>query len=128
MKFLKEWKIDISKLPNYVLFKKNFTEDVDIHLANLILQDTDVRLTTEIKDEFRKLVNCINKKTNILNVKYQPRYNLGRHYPIYPNKVLPNSMTNPDYGKYYGALITQPRLIKNTIFKYQNWIDLDQKK
>jgi hypothetical protein len=110
------------------LFNKPFSEEIDIHLANLILKDTDKRLTPEIKDEFSKLVKCINPKNNIVKAKYQPRYKIGRHYPIYPNKVLPNKVLNPDYGKYYGALITQPRLIKNTIFKYQNWIDVDQKK
>ena len=128
MKFLQEWKIDLEKLPVYALFNKPFSEEIDIHLANQILQDSDERLTPEIKDEFRKMVKCINPKTNNLQCKYSARYGLGRRYPEYPDKVLPNKMANPNYGKYYSALIAQPRLIKNTIFKYQNWIDVDQKK
>ena len=43
-------------------------------------------------------------------------------------RVFPNGDTNPDFKKYYSALISVPRIIKNTIYTYQNWVDLDQAK
>lgn len=128
MKFLREWKIEIEKLPAYALFNKTFTEQIDLHLAQQILVDTDERLTKEIKTEFQKMVNMIDPKTNSIKCKYSPRHNVGRRYADYPEKYLPNKKLNPNYGKYHSALISQPRLIKNTIFKYQNWVDVDQKK
>ena len=128
MKFLNSWSIDLTKVPTYTLFKKPFTEDIDIHLAKLILEDTDHRLTSEIKSEFNKVVKVIDPKTNLLTSMYSPRYGLGRRYPDIPEPTLPNDKPNPLYGKIQSALITQPRLIKNTIFKYHDYIDIDQKK
>jgi hypothetical protein len=128
MKFLNSWSIDLSKVPTYSLFKKPFTEDIDVHLAKLILQDTDPRLTQEIKNEFAKVVRVIDPATNILKSIYSPRYDLGRRYAEYPDEKLSNGKTNPMFGKVHSALISQPRLIKNTIFKYHDYIDIDQKK
>jgi hypothetical protein len=128
MKFINSWSIDLTKVPTYTLFKKQFTEDVDIHLARIILEDDDARLTAEIKSEFKKIVDVIDPKTNVLSSLYNPRFGFGRRYPECPNKKLQNSKPNPNYGKIYSALISQPRLIKNTIFKYHDYIDIDQKK
>jgi hypothetical protein len=120
--------VDLDKVPTYSLFKKTFTEDIDIHLAKIILNDSDARLTQEIKTEFKKMVDVINPETNILKCQYRPRYDLGRRYADYPEPKLPNGKTDPNYGKVHSALISQPRLIKNTIFKYHDYIDIDQKK
>jgi hypothetical protein len=128
MKFLNSWSIDLTKVPTYTLFKKKFTEDVDIHLARIILEDDDVRLTTEIKNEFKKIVNVIDPKTNLLSSLYNSRFGYGRRYPECPSKKLVNNKPDPNYNKIYSALISQPRLIKNTIFKYHKYIDIDQKK
>ena len=128
MKFLESWKINLDKIPEYTLFKKPFTEYIDIHLAKHILADDDDRLKPSLKSEFNKVVNLIDTKTNTFKCKYSPRHGLGRHYADCPDEFLTNKEPNPNYGKYYGALISQPRIIKNTIFKYQNWIDVDQKK
>jgi hypothetical protein len=53
---------------------------------------------------------------------------MGRRYPYCPCEFFPNGDTNPDFKKYYSALISVPRTIKNTIYTYQNWVDLDQAK
>ena len=62
MKFLRDWKIDIEKVPNYALFNKPFTEQIDLHLAKQILLDIDNRLTIEIKSEFQKMVDLPKKQ------------------------------------------------------------------
>jgi hypothetical protein len=128
MKFITNWTVDVEKVPAYVDFKQDFKEHVDYNLANLILECGDVRLTPEIKTEFKKLVERVDKKTNLLSVKYNSRYGLGRRYPDYPVEKLPNGLVNPNFKKYYSALIAQPRLIKNTLFNYSNWVDIDQVK
>lgn len=116
MKFLKNYTIDINAIPAYRIFKNDFTQDIDIHIAKLILDSNDPRVKEEAKTEFSKLVQCVDKKTNILKVQYGARYNLGRRYP---------STHKPGY---YSALVTQSKIIKNTIYKYQDYIDIDQKK
>lgn len=128
MRFLNNWKIDLSKLPEYSLFKQEFREEVDIHLARMILECGDERITPESKLEFSKLVERINPNTSMLPVKYSPRYGFGRRYADCPDSHYPNGQPNSSFTKYYSALISHPRLIKNTIFHYQGWVDLDQKK
>ena len=128
MKFLKNWTIDLDKIPAYVEFNQDFTEIIDLPLAQMILDCDDKRLTEGIKTDFKKLVQRVDTSTNLLPVKYSPRYGIGRRYPDCPDLKYPNGNHNPDYNKYYSALIASPRLIKNTIFKYHNWIDIDQVK
>lgn len=129
MKFLTNWRIHLDKVPAYVDFNQEFHEQIDYELATMILNyNGDDRLSQEVKDEFSKLVNRINRTTNMLPVKYSPRYKIGRRYADCPDPLFPNGQVNPAYNKYYSALISQPRLIKNTIFKYQGWVDIDQRK
>lgn len=129
MRFLTEWRIALDKVPAYVEFNQEFKEQVDIHLARMILEyKGDERLSQEVKAEFSKLVERIDRATNMLPVKYSPRYKIGRRYADCPNPVHPNGQPNPAFAKYYSALISQPRLIKNTIFHYQGWVDIDQQK
>lgn len=129
MKFLTNWRIHLDKVPAYVDFNQEFKEQIDYELATMILNYTgDDRLSQEVKDEFSKLVNRIDRTTNMLPVKYSPRYKIGRRYADCPDPLFPNGQVNPAYNKYYSALISQPRLIKNTIFKYQGWVDIDQRK
>ena len=129
MKFLTNWTINLDKLPAYVEFNQDFKEEVDYHLANLILNYNDEeRLTDEMKNEFRKLVERINPVTSMLSVRYSPRFKMGRRYADCPDELYPNGNPNPAFKKYYSALIAQPRLIKNTIFHYQGWVDIDQQK
>ena len=129
MKFLTNWRINLDKLPAYVEFNQEFKEQIDYALAKMILDyEDDDRLTPLIKQDFEKLVERINPNTNMLLVKYSPRYKLGRRYPDCPEPSFPNGQPNPAFNKYYSALISQPRIIKNTIFHYQGWVDIDQRK
>jgi hypothetical protein len=129
IKFLTNWKIDLSKVPAYIDFNQDFKEQVDYELSKLILNyDGDDRLTDEVKIEFKKLFDRINPETSMLSVHYSPRYKIGRRYPDCPDQFFPNGIPNPNYNKHYSGLISQPRIIKNTIFHYQDWVDIDQKK
>jgi len=129
MRFLTNWKVNLDKVPAYVEFNQEFKEQIDYELARMILEyDGDDRLSPEVKQEFNKLVERIDRTTGMLPVKYSPRYKLGRRYADCPDPTFPNGQPNPAFGKYYSALISQPRIIKNTIFHYQGWVDIDQKK
>ncbi len=62
-------------------------------------------------------------------VKYGARFDLGRRYPKYEHhEQFPNGLPNPGFQKYYGGMVGQPRLIKNTLFSFLDWIDVDQQK
>jgi hypothetical protein len=77
-------------------------------------------IAAESREEFKKLVKCIDKRTNTLKVKYSSRKcGIGRRYADCPVNTLPNGLPNPQHGKFYSALIAMPRLKKNTIFEFQ---------
>ena len=126
MKFLKNWTIDIEKIPNYVEFNNEFIDDIDKTLAELILKTDNPLITDEMKQDFKKMVERVTG--NVLPVKYAPRYKLGRRYPDCPAEKYPNGFLNKDFNKYYSGLIAQPRIIKNTIFKFNDFVDIDQVK
>lgn len=127
-KFLNGWTIDLSKIPAYPVFKTRFFEKIDQPLAALILECDDDRISKESRDEFRKLLACVNTKTGVLPVKYSNRHGLGRFYPEVPREFHDNGNANKNFGEIYSGLITMPRIIKNTLFQYDNWTDIDQKK
>jgi hypothetical protein len=105
MKFLENWTIDIKKIPNYKELKKPLTEDVDINILELCLEK--VNSVEQIK--IKKVIS--NMKKNVLITSLYQANGLGRFY-------LKN-----DTG-----LLTLKRAVKNTNYKYKNWIDIDQVK
>ena len=129
MRFLTNWRINLANIPAYVDFNQDFTEQIDYALATIILESQDGRISPESKDEFRKLVERIDRNTNTLRVKYSPRKGaLGRRYADCPTATFPDGRPNPNFGKYYSALIAMPRVVKNTLYHYQGWRDYDQVK
>lgn len=128
MKFLNGFQIVLSKVPTYPDFSQNFKEEIDIALANHILQSEDPRISDESRTEFSKLVACINPETGCLPVRYCPRYGFGRYYPEIPKELTHDGKPNKMHGVFYGGLIQMPRVIKNTLFHYGGWTDIDQKK
>lgn len=129
MQFMKGWTIDLEKIPNYPDLNHDFMEKIDFALGEMILNyEGDARLTPEMKSEFAKTLERVDKETNMLAVKYSPRFKIGRRYPDCSNETYPNGQPNKAYGKYWSALISHPRIIKNTIFEYQDWVDIDQRK
>ena len=129
MKFLINWTINLEKVPAYVEFNNDFEEKIDTALADIILESQDERISSESREEFRRLVQRINRHTQTLYVKYSPRKGkLGRRYADTPTENYPDGRPNPAFKKYWSALITMPRIIKNTLYHYAGWIDFDQVK
>ena len=138
MHFMNNFNINLSKLPKYTLFNKDLQEEHNPQVLHMISQKLpDIKaglvklnpITSDLDTistvEYNHYIKGLTLK-NTINVKYNPRLNLGRRYPEIANDaLLPNGNNNPFYGKYHGGLIQLPRIIKNTIFKYGNWIDLD---
>lgn len=112
MKFLNGWTIEITLIPKYsYLDSQIFTEHIDMKLSTYILENPNIR--GEDKKKFIEYINT--HKNNIIQVKYKPRHLIGRRY------------TEQDLI-FKGGLLTQKRCIKNTIFKYFGYIDIDQVK
>ena len=120
MKFLNNWTIALDLLPEYPEFRQDFRVVIDYALEESILECDDVRLTPEIK-----VLQRVDRTNNTLAVKFD----LGRRYHKYEHhEQFPNGLPNPGFQKYYGGMVGQPRLIKNTLFSFLDWIDVDQQK
>jgi hypothetical protein len=108
MKFLKNWKIETTKIPSYTQFKKTFEIDVDYKLLEMICEKEHKEITEDRKKLVRPLLGAIDKKTNKLSVSYYHPYGLGRFYA--KNSLSP---------------INVSRHFKHSLFSSQDWIDLD---
>jgi len=113
MKFLQNYTIDCDKLRKYTELNKTFYEDIDLKLAKLILECSSNQIAEESKQLFKTFISKI--KNNRIAVLLKNRYGLGRFY-------------GETTEKYCGNLIILPRIIKNTIFKYHEYVDIDQVK
>ena len=132
MRFLKEWTIDIKKIPKYDALTPTFHVPVDKKLCQLILQHDGKRKDGQpnIQPESLKVFNRMieSSKSDNFRVKYSPRHGYGRRYAETPDEKQKDGTRNKQYGKHYGSLCSLPRNIKNTIFKYGGWKDYDQVK
>jgi len=108
MKFLKNWKIDTTKIPSYTQFKKPFEIDVDYKLLEMLCEKEHEEITEDRKKLVRPLLSAINKNTNKLSVSYYQPFGLGRFYA--KNSLSP---------------INVSRHFKHSLFSSQDWIDLD---
>jgi len=109
MKFVNKLQIILSKIPKYVIFNSNFIESIDYELSRLILESNDERLTEQMKDLYRNKVHIyINSITNEIKVKYKPAGKIGRRYAVEK-----------------GSLTVHSKFLKNTIFYFQKWRDID---
>ena len=106
--FLKNWTIDISKVPQYSAFRGKFNIQLDYILLKNIMLSTKEIFTDDRKRLLLPILNKINRQTGILEVEHNPRYGLGRFYP--------NDSISP---------ICVSRHIKHTLFSFLDWIDLD---
>jgi hypothetical protein len=111
MKFLKNWTIDLAKLPAYSCFKGVFNVELDYNLLQLCYESDNESFTENRKALLLPILQNIDKRTNILKVKHSPRYGLGRFYA--DNSISP---------------ICVSRHIKHTLFHYLDWIDIDMVK
>ena len=109
--FLKNWTIDISKIPQYSAFRGKFSLKLDYVILRNIMTSNNPIFTDNRKQLLLPVLNKINKQTSILEVIHNPRYGLGRFYP--DESISP---------------ICVSRHIKHTLFAYLDWIDLDMVK
>ena len=124
-KILNGWKIDVDAVPKLYtgLDDVDLTESIDLALAKIILESKDERIKPSTMEEWEKMVPCIDPATNTLTYRmYIGKCGLGRRQPTRPRDQ------DKGYGKYRGSLITTCKLIKNTIFLSNGWIDIDLKK
>jgi hypothetical protein len=107
MKFLDNWTINLSKIPSYnKLIGKEFTQQIDKELLLLILEKiTDNKQKAMIHTILSKLVD------NTLTTSYYQNMGLGR-------LQLKDNV----------GLLPLKRCIKNTLFSYSKYIDIDQVK
>lgn len=104
--FLKGWEVKITKLPSYKSFKTEFVEEIDARIIDIILGEKSELFNPhhlELLGEFKKHL-C----GDAIKLTHYQAHGLGRHY------ATDNA-----------SIITLPRIIKHTIMKYCEWIDID---
>jgi hypothetical protein len=111
MKFLTNWTINFDKLPVYTAFKGVFNVKLNYHLLKACYESDNPVFTYNRKKLLEPIIDKINKKTHILEISHNQRYNIGRFYP--DESISP---------------ICVSRHIKHTLFHFLNWIDLDMVK
>jgi hypothetical protein len=105
MKFLKDYTIQLNDVPEYEEFKTGyFKEMVDKKICNKIVDknEFDESVISRLKEYTNKIKNDTQK------IKYYQSCNMGRFY-----------------GE---SIINFPKKIKHTLFKKNNYIDIDQVK
>jgi len=110
-KFLKDWTIDLGKIPAYTAFKTEFTVELDYLFLTLIANSDNEVFSEDRMKLLLPVIEATNPQTGVLKIKHNNRYNMGRFYP--------NNSISP---------ICVSRHIKHTLFHYLNWIDLDMVK
>lgn len=125
MKFLKNWTIELNKIPVYSAFKGPFSIQLDYPILEDIKNSSNPEFTEDRKTNLKKIIDGttitfegksqfikgIDKRSGILDMTHSQRYGLGRFYP--------NNIISP---------ICMSRHIKHTLFKYLDWIDIDMVK
>jgi len=111
MNFLNNWAINLEKIPKYTNFNGNFNQQLDKQLCNLILESKNPVFTDEMKIEFKKYVVDNIQNDGVLKVQHYQANKLGRFYAVDNKSIIPIS-----------------KHIKHTIFKFLNYLDLDQTK
>lgn len=125
MKFLKNWTIELTKIPVYSALKGSFNVQLDYPILQDIMNTSGPEFTDDRKAILKnliegitvttngksQLIKGINKTTGFLEITHSQRYGLGRFYP--------NHTLSP---------ICMSRHIKHTLFKYLDWIDIDMVK
>ena len=109
--FLDKWTIDLAKLPEYDEFKKPFTVSFDKKISNLLISRINPQVTTVMASCFKNNVYGRIGGDNLLTVNHNNRYGIGRFYS--DNDASP---------------CCHAKLIKHTVFQYQNWLDIDMVK
>jgi hypothetical protein len=126
MNFLKKnsWTLDLAKIPSYVEWNGDWKYEIDREMIRLILEceeldkDGNPVITDKMKTHFKN--NIVDKLRNgELHIEWSARYGgLGRRYSA-------RDPEDPDPFSSAGNLGSHAKVIKNTIFHYQGWVDYD---
>lgn len=124
MNFLKKWTIDLAKVPSYVEWKGDWKYPTDRELIRCILDCEEIDefgepiINDTMKTRFKN--NIVDKIRNrVLWIEWSARKGgLGRRYSA-------QDPEDKDTFSSAGNLGVHARVIKNTIFHYQGWLDYD---
>ena len=111
IQFLKNWSIDLTKIPNYTAFKSTFSLELNVDLLDKISKSDHPEFTVERKEPLLPILAAINKTTSELEIRHSNRNGIGRFYA--DDNLSP---------------IVLSRHIKHTLFTYLDWIDIDMVK
>jgi putative DNA primase/helicase len=107
--FLDGSKLHLKQIPKYPDFEGGFTENVDYELVKLLANDATI--PDDIRETFKTTIYKNIKLNGDISVKHAQRHGLGRFYP--ENRQ---------------SLIINAKSIKQTLFKFGNWADIDMVK
>jgi len=126
MNFLKKnsWTLDLAKIPSYVEWNGDWKYEIDREMIRLILEceeldkDGNPVITQKMKTHFKN--NIVDKLRNgELHIEWSARYGgMGRRYSA-------RDPEDPDPFSSAGNLGSHAKVIKNTLFHYQGWVDYD---
>jgi hypothetical protein len=111
--FIDKWTInfEILKKYKYVEYTKPFTVTIDKTICELLVSGINPKITSIMISKFKNnIINYIDSD-NQLTVTHNNRYGMGRFYSNYDNSPVCHS-----------------KYLKHTIFKYQDWLDIDMVK
>ncbi len=106
MKFLNNWTIDIEQIPKYLAFKAPMNLVLNRNILRAFIDSKADYINSEQLVCIQRILDDINKHTNILTIKHSQPYDIGRFYCNNSPIVL-------------------SRHIKHTLFSSLGWIDLD---
>ena len=112
--FMNGFEIKIKQVPKYACWKGDWVEQLDKPLARMLCESMDPRLTDAMKGLFFEKIYARMNDNGINKVKWSAPYGLGRHYPSQDFPV--------------GSITFHSKYIKNTMFAYLGWRDLDMVK
>jgi len=109
--FLSNWTIDLLKLPEYEKFKRPFTVTFDKKICQILVSGINKNITKVMISGFQNNVLSHIQENDKLIVQHNNRHNLGRFYSDRDRSPCCHT-----------------KLIKHTVFAYQNWLDIDMVK
>jgi len=110
LSFMNGWKVELSKLPEYIHFTGDFTEKADWKLLKIIYESPFLETRPEIKNNVKILMEKTLRSGEI-KVIHTQAHKCGR---FYADKSI--------------SLIPLSKYVKHTVMKYLGWLDIDMVK
>jgi len=110
LSFMNGWKVELSKLPEYIHFTGDFIEKADWKLLKIIYESPFLETRPEIKNNVKILMEKTLRSGEI-KVIHTQAHKCGR---FYADKSI--------------SLIPLSKYVKHTVMKYLGWLDIDMVK